>query len=110
MTIDWIHLRQDIEYVTGKICEYWILSKLENLTVISRFWLIKYNSELLEDCSNTVSMDHIQKYALTNTFSIRHAKKRSIERQVYHAHEAGQVKMACDFPHLCQFISVNTDK
>ena len=55
-------------------------------------------------------MDHIQKYALINTFSIRHAKKRSIERQVYHTHEAGQVKMACDFPQLCQFISVNTDK
>ena len=52
-------------------------------------------------------MGHIQRYALTNAFSVRPAKK-PIECQIYHTPEARQVKMASDFPHLCQLIPIQT--
>ena len=51
-------------------------------------------------------MDYIQGYVSTNTFSVRHTKKRSIKCQIYHTPETRKVKMACDFSHLWKFILV----
>ena len=52
-------------------------------------------------------MCRIQRYALTDTFSVRHVKEPSIVCQICHTPKARQVKMVCNFPHLCQFIPVH---
>ena len=49
-------------------------------------------------------MGNIQTYSLTNTVFVTHVKKPSFECAIHHRPEARQVKVACDVPHLYQFI------
>ena len=45
-------------------------------------------------------------YAPYNTNFVTHTQKRSIERVIHRTPEKKQVKMACDVPHLGQFIPI----
>lgn len=55
-------------------------------------------------------MCRIQRYALTDTFSVRHVKEPSFACQICHTPKARQVKMACDVLSLYQFIFIQAWK
>ena len=104
ITINCIRLRQNIEYIKGKIYEHRPWLKLENLQQFLVNLLNKIQQPVIRRL--LINMGRIQRYALTNTFSVKQAKKRSLDCQIYPTPEAKQVKMVHDFPHLCQFILV----
>ena len=51
-------------------------------------------------------MGNIQTYILTNTFFVTYAQDHSFKCRLHHTHEGRQIKMACNVPHLYQFIPI----
>ena len=49
---------------------------------------------------------NIQMHALTDMIFVTQVLKRSVDSRIHRTLEGREVKMACNVPHLCQFIPI----